>query len=369
MNLLKYKRVLVLVVVVIVIFIIDRYVPSLVRFYYRHTYKSLNIKDGIEFEKKIRNGTFKTIESGTWGLPMASSKSFFRYLISSNNIMGYGEYGYLLHYAFLYAEKKKDNEMMQLIKEKFDNYWLKDGRFERSDQVTYGTVALDLFRWTNKDVYKSFANTLLLRISKKSEKGLILYREGSSEQQVDAVGLVCPFLFYYQDVCKDTLSLSLARRMAEDYAKWGTDPITGIPCQTYDTKSHIKKNHVNWGRGTSWYILGVYNLESEDSIVYKRIELLNSTLIKMDTYLYPQYLGKNSMPDLSATIPILYYLNAKRHISLSKDQLAQILSPYIDEEGVIRYCSPSITRPHVGVNILYTNLFCQGLLLLLLSEL
>ena len=110
-------------------------------------------------------------------------------------------------------------------------------------------------------------------------------------------------------------------------------------------------------------------MESSDEVVNERVQLLDSTLLKMNTYLFPHYLGKEGLPDMSATIPILYYLNSKKHIQLTKDQLVGILTPFIDEEGVIRFGSPSISRPHDEVSVLRTNLFAQGLLLYFISEL
>lgn len=364
-----------IIVITVFFVIIDRMIPSLARYYYRHTYKSLNVKDGAEFEKVIRNATFNLIESESWGSkPMTSGDSFSQYmfkkLFGSNNLIGYGEYGYLLHYAFLYAEKHNDQELMSLIKEKFDKNWLKDFSVSRVDQASYGNVAIDLYLWTHKHDYKLVADKFFAHFdSLDRSDGMIIYTVGKIDQDVDAIGLVPPFLFYYSDVFKNSQAQLMALRMVEDYAKWGTDPITGIPCQTYDTKSHVKKGHVNWGRGTSWYLLGVRQMKSENEAVNERVQLLDSTLIKMNTYLFPHYLGEKGLPDMSATIPILYYLNSKGYIQLTKDQLASILSPYIDETGVIRYGSPSISRPHDSVNVMITNLFCQGLLLYYLSEL
>ena len=363
------------ITVIAVLVIIDRYVPLFVRKYYRYSYKSLNVKNGEEFERAIRNATFKLIESESWGgKPMARDDSFSQYmfkkLFGSNNLIGYGEYGYLLHYAFLYAEKHNDQELMSLIKEKFDKNWLKNFSVSRVDQSSYGNVAIDLYLWTHKHDYKLVADKFIAHFdSLDRSDGMIIYTVGKIDQDVDAIGLVPPFLFYYSDVFKSSRAQSMAVRMVEDFVKWGADPITGIPCQTYDIRNHIKKRHVNWGRGTSWYLLGVNQLVTKDSLISKRVDVLDSTLLKMDTYLFPQYLGEKGLPDMSATIPILYYLNSKGYIQLSKDELAQRLSPYIDEDGVIRYCSPSISKPHEGVNVLTTNLFCQGLLLYLISEL
>ncbi len=379
-NFLKMKSKFFFVLSCIIVFVtffivIDISIPLLARYYYRHSYKSLNIKNGGEFENIIRDATYMLIESESWGgKPMASSTSFSQYLLNTvfgkNNIMGYGEYGYLLHYAFLYAEKQNDKAMMSLIKEKFDKYWLKDFAISRIDQASYGNVAIDLYLWTHRQDYKLVADKFIAHFdSLDRSDGVIIYTVGKIEQDVDGIGLVSPFLFYYSDVFKNLQVKSMAMRMVEDFVKWGTDPVTGIPCQTYDTKSHIKKRHVNWGRGTSWYLQGVRQMESENEVVNERVQLLDSTLIKMDTYLFPHYLGEKGLPDMSATIPILYYLNLKGYIQFSKEKLSKILSPYIDEDGIVRYGSPSISKPHEDVSALRTNLFAQGLLLYFISEL
>lgn len=267
------------ITVIAVLVIIDRYVPLFVRKYYRYSYKSLNVKNGEEFERAIRNATFKLIESGSWGgKPLARDDSFFHFLskrlLGRNNIMGYGEYGYLLHYAYLYAEKYNDHELMSLIKEKFDKNWLNNFSVSRVDQASYGNVAIDLYLWTHQQNYKLVADKFIAHFdSLDRSDGMIIYTVGKIDQDVDAIGLVPPFLFYYSDVFKSSRAKSMALRMVEDHVKWGTDPVTGIPCQTYDTKSHIKKGHVNWGRGTSWYLLGVRQMESKDEAVNERVQL------------------------------------------------------------------------------------------------
>ena len=160
------KYIFLFITVFAVLVIIDRYVPLFVRKYYHYSYKSLNVKNGEEFERAIRTATFKLIESESWGgKPMGSGDSFFQFLskrlFGRNNIMGYGEYGYLLHYTFLYAEKRNDQAMMTLIKEKFDKYWLNDFNFSRVDQTTYGNVAIDLYLWTHQHKYKDVADKFL----------------------------------------------------------------------------------------------------------------------------------------------------------------------------------------------------------------
>lgn len=350
--------------------------PEWIRSYYIRSYSSLKITDGQEFEKAIRNGTYNLIANSSWGTkPMAGTKSVWHYLrnrvIEKSNVMGYGEYGYLLHFAFLYAKERNDQEMLSIIKQKFDEYWINGGgNFERNDQVAYGNVAIDLYQHYGNEAYKIIADKIYARMDSIGKAdGLILYREGTMEQHVDAIGLVCPFLFYYSDTFGVAHARELAARMAEEYVRYGADPITGIPCQTYDTKTHIKKNHANWGRGCSWYLMGTRMLHSADSVVAERLSCIDSTLVSVHSCLYPQYISENWSPDLSATIPILFHLEDHGMVSLSRDSIAGLLSPYIDDEGIIRFCSPSISYPHEGVSVWTTNLFCQGLLLYFIASL
>lgn len=367
-NLFKRYHSLLWVMITVLVFVANNTFTDFMRVYYRWSYQSINSKNGIELEKSLRDAVYEIIDQESWAdKPMGNKTTLCSYLIRPKvSVYGFGEYGYLFHYAYLYAKKKHDTRLIELIKKKFEKFELS----ERNDQVAYGNVAIDLFLETNDLKYKKIASQIFARLdSVATESGIVLYRDGSREQHVDGIGLICPFLFYYADVFNETRAGQLAIQTIGDYARWGCDPITGIPCQTYDLERHIKKNHANWGRGISWYLIGLEKYRQSDSVVISRISSLENTLLDVKSNLYTQYFAEKGDPDLSATIPILYYLYNKKKRHFTKSEINRLLSPYIDRKGIIRYCSPSISYPHVGVNVWTTNIFCQGLLLYFLSEL
>lgn len=372
----KYSRALIIcmavISVIIIIFIIDNYVPVLARKYYVYSYASCVTDNGADFEALVRKGTIKTIKEESWNSkPFATSKSLKSFLLRDKiSVWGYGEYALLLHYAYQYANVKGDKEIKELIKNKFDKALISNGggKIIRNDQVAYGNVAIDLYLDTHDVAYKKFADFMYLRLDSINEKeGIVKYREGSNEQHVDAIGLVCPFLYYYYSVFSIPHSAEIADKMTRDYIRYGTDEITGIPVQTYTINSHVKCNHADWGRGISLFLLGTRGMMSIDSITQRRLDILDSTLVSDEDRLYCHYFSQDDEVDMSATIPILYHLLDKRLISMSKDEFSKLVSPYFDDEGVIRYCSPSISYPHEQVTPYTTSLCFQGLSLFMFS--
>lgn len=372
----KYPRALIICMavmsVIIIIFIIDNYVPVLARKYYVYSYASCVTDNGADFEALVRKGTIKTIKEESWNSkPLATSKSLKSFLLRNKiSVWGYGEYALLLHYAYQYANVKGDKEIKKLVKNKFDKAFILNGggKIIRNDQVAYGNVAIDLYLDTHDVSYKKFADLIYLRLDSINEKeGILKYREGSDEQHVDAIGLVSPFLYYYSSVFTTPHSAEIADKMVGDYIKYGTDEITGIPVQTYKLQSHIKCNHADWGRGISWFLLGTRGMMSIDSITQRRLDILDSTLVSDDDKLYCHYFSQDDEADMSATIPVLYHLLGKRLISMSKDEFSKLVSPYFDDEGVIRFCSPSISYPHDLVTSYTSSLCFQGLSLYIFS--
>lgn len=370
----KYPRTLIICVavmsVIIIIFIIDKYVPVLAKKYYVYSYASCETDNGADFEALVRKGTIKTIKEESWNVkPLATRTTMSSYFRNKTSVFDYGEYALLLHYAYQYANVKGDKEIKGLVKNKFDKAFISNGvKIIRNDQVAYGNVAIDLYLDTHDVAYKKFADLIYLRLDSINEKeGIVKYREGSDEQHVDAIGLVCPFLYYYSSVFKNSKSAEMADKMAGDFVKFGTDEVTGIPVQTYKLESHVKCNHADWGRGISWFLLGTRRMVPSDSITQRRLDILDSTLVSDNDRLYCHYFSQDDEVDMSATIPVLYHLLGKRLISMSKDEFSKLVSPYFDDEGVIRFCSPSISYPHDLVTSYTSSLCFQGLTLYMLS--
>lgn len=366
----------ILVVLLIGLYVANQYAPKAVMKYYVHTFKSAETSDGEQFEKLLRDGTYKLIQKESWGTkPYANKASLWKMVCpkSAVSVGGYGENALLMHYAFLYAEHKKDSDLMKLVQSKFDKFY-RTGNVQvvRNDQIAYGNVALDLLRWTGDGYYRSFADKIYGRLdSIERTNGKVLYREDSRTQEVDAIGLVCPFLVNYGVATNTERSIEMAARMVADYILWGTDAVTGIPVQTYTHDKHIKCNKANWGRGIGWYLEGVEAVMSVDTAeftvvaellyrknLHERVEVLKQTLLADEDRVFQQYYDQGNTPDMSATIPVLYYCYDGK---LSKNELASLVSPYFENDGVVRFCSTSISYPQKSVNVTYTNLWTQGL--------
>jgi len=372
----KKKMLITCVVTILAVAMIDfvnRKGPSWANHLYRTSFKSAETNDTSKFERLLRDGCYNLIETeGKYGSkPLSNSKTIWDFITCNRSFsqFGYGEYGLLMHYSFLYAKRKNDIQLKNLIKLKFDIGFKNNGiNIERLDQTAYGNVAIDLYYETNDIFYKQFADKLYDRLDSIIGKdGIVLYRQGTTTQEVDAIGLACPFLLYYSKYFRNDKAREIASRMIEEFIKWGTDDITGIPCQSYNIKNHVKMNHSNWGRGISWYLLGIMDYEPKDTIYSTRIELLQHTLISDEDHLYNHYYSQGEIPDMSATIPVLYYLKEKDVLKLDKTELTKLLSPYCDEEGIVRFCSPSISFPHEKVSVTQKSLQSNGILLYLLT--
>lgn len=362
---------------VLVFFVFNSQIPKFLHKYYDKQFVAAQsvISSSDEFELLVRNGVYHLILNEQWSnlsilQKISKEKSVLDYCSSKPiPVLGYGEFGLLMHYAFLYAKNNSDEELIRLIQGKFDEYFFdSDFRIVRQDQMTYGNVAIDLYLHTSDARYKCIADEFFCYLdSIDKAKGIILYRENSNEQHVDAIGLVCPFLSYYSQSFNCVRAGSMAERMAIDFIRWGSDVNTGIPTQTYDLNSHTKIGHINWGRGTAWYILGTRDLQSSDSMAMQRLVILDDYLLQNKSLLWPKYLQQSGDPDMSATIPFLFHLIDKGKLKMSKEEYVNLISPYFDKFGVIKYCSPTISKPHEPVSKFVTSLCFEGLTLYTLS--
>ena len=359
---------------VVVCSILNSYAPQLAKKYYSLRFSPCQVSQENDFERILMNGVENMLERKYISDHNLIYQSSFLSSITwkKTSVYEYGEYGILLHYAFVYAKEKNNRELMSLIRKKFDKGFCEKKydkeKLLRNDQITYGNIAIDLYDEFGDSSYKSIAEELMNRLARiDSVSGIVLYREKSREQHVDAIGLVCPFLFYYAKRFDDQHAYNIAKKMILNYIRYGTDKETGLPVQTYDVDSHIKKNRANWGRGIAWFLLGLVDFEGlhdEDSVSVSKLE---GILLKQNGLLYSQYFGDNNV-DMSATIPILYYLYHKGLLNLSAEQYTKLISPFVDNQGVVRFCSPSIAKPLERPNAFQTSMAFQGLSLVLLSE-
>lgn len=344
------------------------YIPQIASKYYNWTYVAASTDEPDSFEQLLRDGVIETIKNESWNVPLGSYQSLLQFLNGDISVYGYGEFGYLMHYAYLFGEEKKDSELTNLIKYKFDNSVL-GGGIIRNDQTPYGLVAIDLYKDSHDHRYKVYADAIFNCLdSLDKEDGLVIYNKKHPEQRVDGIGLVCPFLYDYFSEFKLERSRQIADKMVRDFIRYGTDETNGVPAKAYGLMNHIKHISPNWGRGISWYLLGIMGSDSLDDECESRIQRLETELLKNGNCLYPQYFDEGEQPDMSSTIPVLWYLTQKGLLHLSRKDFTKIVSGYFDNDGIVRWCSP-VVNSGKGVDNKTTNLFCQGLALYMMAEL
>lgn len=272
---------------------------------------------------------------------------------------------------FLYAENTRNIELSNGIKKCVDhNLFKQNFKISRNDQIAYGCVLIDLYKKYGEQRYKHMADAMFYRLdSINKSDGIVKYRENESKQDVDGIGLICPFLNLYAKTFGSKRAMQISSRMLNEYALHGMDPTTGLPCQAYDVKTNIKLNIANWGRGCGWLCMGMVDADTTNFTKTTKQVLvkMDSTLVSMAPY-YKQYLGQyNSSTDMSATVLILYYLYKKRLINFDKEKFANLILPFVDKNGFLRFSSPSIARPNENPNPFQKHHVAQAISLYLLS--
>lgn len=359
-----------LIVCILLLFILGNlYTPKIATWYNNKTFTSASTADSRYFERLLRDAAYKTIQEETWNGMLGSYKTLLSYLSPDVSVYEYGEFGLLMHYSYLYGKARNDNELCKLIKDKFDNRVITGGGIIRNDQTTYGLVALDLYGSTHDKRYKRYADEIYSRLDSLHKRdGIVIYNNKHSEQRVDGIGLVCPFLFSYSSMFNNNSAREIANKMCQEFVRLGSDSGNGIPSKAYGLKSHIKHTSPNWGRGISWYLLGTNQMDKDDELIVGRMELLDSVLLSDDDQLYQQFLDEKGLPDMSTTIPIIWHLWSSGKLNMTRDELTRLVSPYCDRKGIVRYCS-GLVYSKTGVDNKISNLFVQGLLLYMYSQL
>ena len=268
------------------------------------------------------------------------------------------------------AIEKKDDETIDYLKSYFDTHTLKLN-FEYRDQAMNALISIKLYQYTNEAKYKDYAvNMYKWLLSQDSESGII-YIPGMCYSIVDVLGMIVPFLTTYAKAFNCPEAYDKALQQIEIYSKYGCDKENGIPAFAYTIRDPIIKiGPSNWGRGISWFVLGVscVNLSDLSIETQKIIHLMNSTLSSIWTkyHHFDRFVLENNQRDLTADLPIIWYLNMCGSITLSKKDI--LYYSQFMHDGVMYNCSNGNSGaikfgvPH-GPNPL-----AQGLMLRLTKE-
>lgn len=213
---------------------------------------------------------------------------------------------------------------LEYIKRVFDEKIINTS-FRITDQCPGGMVSISLYLKTHEQSYKDYADRMYNWLVAQDTEFGILYRKNAKFQLVDVVGMVVPYLIYYGTTFNVPNAITIAYKTIEKYIYYGCDSKTGMPVFEYSVSyPYIKSGASDWGRGLSWFIIGCsyIDIEKLDAESKNVILQLNKCLLELwnNNNSFGHFIGQGGR-DLSAELPIVYYLLKKRLIPLSKEQV------------------------------------------------
>ena len=236
-------------------------------------------------------------------------------------------------------------QLFARIKGYFDSKIL-NAEFETVDQAQCGMIALLLYAKTQDASYKKYADEMYRWILTFDTSYGILYRPNHNRIVVDSIGMAIPFLIQYAEVFNIHEARRVALKTIEQYTKYGCDLSTGVPAYAYEvSEPHLKLGRVNWGRGISWFVIGLSYINSQElsadsQLILNKLDHTLKDVWNRDKS-FGQFVGQSSHHDLSAELPILYYLTKKKLINLSKEDILDY--SLMMHDGVMYNSSSSYT--------------------------
>lgn len=318
------------------------------------------LDDVTQFHAELVKGSYKFLKNNKrLELPVYTDVRFTeRYKNAQKHkeapIMGlmYGESDGFMFLELLEDAIKQGNVgKINYLKNYFDKN-VYDVPFSHTLQAVHSIISIRLYEHTKEEKYRTHADRMYKYLLSQNTKYGILYVQGLTYSIVDVLGVVVPFLVEYSKTFNCSEAYKLALQQIEIYTKYGCDKETGMPAFAYTIKEpHVKIGRINWGRGVSWYIIGVsyINIESLSPKSQKTINKLNATLSKIwnNEHKFNHFIcDPFEKRDLSAELPILYYLNKIGRINLSSKQIlsySQFMHNGImyngstDNSGAIKY--------------------------------
>lgn len=274
----------------------------------------------------------------------------------------YSECGWLL-YALIEAQCDT-----YVIKNIFDKHIYKE-EIVCVDQSQCGMVALFLYERTQELKYKTYADSLWqFLIQRETEYGLPYRDIDANHILVDTIGMAIPFIIEYAE--RFQKSAQLAYRCIEKFIKYGTDIETGLPVFSFlTTYPHLKCGMSNWGRGCSWFVIGLSYVDKTKLNKYscdalQKMEKMLVALWDRDKF-FGHFLGETER-DLSAELPILFYLYKRKLITLSEVEVLKYSE--MCHDGVMYNSSSSNTGIIKYGTLLGPNVLSQVYMIRLINE-
>lgn len=267
--------------------------------------------------------------------------------------------------AILHNEKKNIAEIENIFKEKIENMSL-----DHVDQCMSGGAAILLHQRTGNRRYKDYADKVLKWCLEHDTEYGILY--GANDAQlIDGYGMFLPFLNRYANTYNDSVAMKLATKQVEIAIQYLIDPVGGLPVHGFSLlDSHYKQGNCNFGRGISWFLLGLteFCYSTLNASQIETIDRMDKTLLSIynNYHQYNQFIGETGNIDMTAHLPILYYLVSKKLIQIEDIQLLEY-SKYSDN-GMLYNSSGSTSGKYFYSQNFGPNILSQAFMLKLLNE-
>ncbi len=292
----------------------------------------------------------------------------------------FSEMGYLMSAMLETALVKGDTATIVAVKDAFDkNVLAVDFSKEvRTDWSIEGKVAIQLYDITHDLKYKEFADREYELLKNRETSDGILYIADRKCNYVDGVGIFNPFLVMYSERFDVPEAYKLAVRQIDLWCKHGVDLETGVPCMEYSLSYPYEKHRdANWGRGCTWFALGLLYINKSD-LSPQTLQLVNKfddtiKAIWERDHQFTQFLGVTDFDgrridiDLSATLPLIYYLHKENIITLEKKQLL-FYSQYMEDKIMWHSSGGSFYPGGFNVNFGSSQRLSQAFMLKLINE-
>ena len=272
---------------------------------------------------------------------VVSIKNKLDFIINGNP--GYSRYksaeeGWLFVALMENARCRNDKGLILKLQNLFENHIL-NNEVQNIHEAVNGLFAIRLYEQLKVPEYKAFADKTYQWLNHHyiNDKG-ILY--GIKDLPgVDGYGMSVPFLTAYSYAFNCNEAKEMALHNIECWIKMGgVNPLTGFPYMAISlAHPSLPSGYSNWGRGTAWWVIGLSDIDKnslspEYSAYVEKLEE-NLTEIWLKEHKFTQLLHQSDKIDLSATLPIIYYLHKKGLIEITKSDIDDISRYY--ENGAL----------------------------------
>jgi len=281
-----------------------------------------------------------------------------------------GEPNWLLFATLEDAIERNDISSVHSLSKVFDSKILNTD-ITQVDCALGGGCAILLYKRTHDKKYRDYAYKMFRWLKGHDTEYGIIYRgnKDSRFQLNDGYGMYMPFLNMFAQVFSDTTASNLFQKQVEIASLYLMDNVSGIPVHGFTLKNnHSKVMQCNFGRGVAWFVLGLldFNTTNASDRCNTLVARLDSTLCKIweSERCFTQFIGQGGERDLSAELPILYYLMHKHLIKISDEQLLNYST--MAENGLLYHSSGSVTTTYS--NLFGPNILAQAFMLKLLND-